>query len=316
VPRAVKVPDAVRVTATAAGPPGLRWLESLGELLTALEDEWDVTVGRTMPGGTASLVAEATRADGTAAVVKVAMPDPGTGRKAMTEEVQVLTLADGRGCVRLLAHDPDRDAVLLERLGRQVHELGLPVQRQIEIICSALRTLWDVEVGDTDLPTLEGKGRWLSDFIVATDQELGHPCSARVIDRAVEYAERRVAGCDPSRAVLLHGDAHAWNTLEDPAGGPDAFRLVDADGLVGEPEYDLAIPMREFTDELMAGDALRIGHERARFLAHHTGLDEPRIWEWGYIERVSTGLLCAKEGHAECGRDFLAVAEAWSLSPT
>ena len=90
--------------------------------------------------------------------------------------------------------------------------------------------------------------------------------------------------------------------------------MVDADGLIAEPEYDLAIIMRELTDELLAGDALRLGQERARFLAEHTGLDEQRIWEWGYVERVSTGLLCLLESHNEWGRDFLTVAEAWSLA--
>jgi streptomycin 6-kinase len=310
VAREVEVPDAVRVTARAAGAHGERWLRSLGGLLDELEGAWDVSIGSTMTGGTAGLVAEATRADGTPAVVKLAMPDPSEGRLAMADEARVLRMADGRGCVRLLAYDPDREAVLLERLGRQVHELGLPVTRQIEVICAALREVWGVEVADDGLPTLEEKGRWLADFITTTDEALGNPCSRLVIDRALELAERRVAQCDPERAVLLHGDAHAWNTLEDPT-RDDAFRLVDPDGVVGEPEYDLAIPMREFTDELMAGDALRIGQDRARFLAHHTGLDAVRIWEWGYIERVSTGLLCVAEGH-EAGRDFLTVAEAWS----
>ena len=67
--------------------------------------------------------------------------------------------------------------------------------------------------------------------------------------------------------------------------------------------------------ELLAGDPLRIGLDRARLLADHTGLDEQRIWEWGYIERVSTGLLCCRDGHAESGRAFLRVAEAWSHGP-
>jgi streptomycin 6-kinase len=315
VSRPVEVPEAVRRTATAAGAAGTAWLDQLGMTITALEEAWEVEVGATFEGGTASLVAEATRADGTPAVLKLALPSEYDGERVLDTEVRALRLADGHGCVRVLAHDPSRDAVLLERLGGQLHERGLAVRQQIEVICAALRDLWSVPVGDADLPSVEAKGRWLADFIVATDEELGHPCSRQVIDRAVAYADRRVAACGTARAVLLHGDAHAWNTLEDPGAGPDAYRLVDADGLLGEPEYDLAIPMREFTDELLAGDALRIGLDRARFLADHTGLEEQRIWEWGYVERVSTGLLCQKEGHADCGRDFLLVAEAWSLGP-
>ena len=37
-------------------------------------------------------------------------------------------------------------------------------------------------------------------------------------------------------------------------------------------------------------------HERARWLAHRTGLDATAIWEWGVVERVSTGLLGTSVG--------------------
>jgi streptomycin 6-kinase len=309
----VEVPDRVRRKALAGGPACARWLGDLGRLVTELEGKWDVTVGATMTGGTASLVAEATMADGTPAVVKLAMPHEHDGREALESEVRVLQLADGRGCVRLHAYDEAHGAVLLERLGRQLHELDLPVHEQMEIICSVLPELWAVPVGEVDLPSLADKGRWLSQFTIDTWEALDRPCSALVVDRALEYADRRVAALDPDRRVLLHGDAHAWNTLE-ALDASNAFKLIDADGVLGEREYDLAIPMREYADELLAGDALALGQERARFLARLTGLDEQRIWEWGYIERVSTGLLCVKQSHDDWGRDFLAVAEAWSLA--
>jgi streptomycin 6-kinase len=313
VPREVVVPDAVQRTARAEGAASTRWLAEIGELITELEREWNVIVGATLDGGTAAFVAEAVLADGTAAVVKLAMPAARDGREALELEVRTLRLADGRGCVRVLRYDPARGAVLLERLGRQLHELGLPVTRQIEIICSALRELWAVPHDGAVLPLLDDKGRWLARFIAETWEELDRPCSARVVERAIGYAERRANAFDPDRAVLAHGDAHAWNTLGDLAG--DGFKLIDPDGLIAEPEYDLAIPMREFTDELIAGDALAIGLQRARFLADLTGLDEQRIWEWGYVERVSTGLLCLRQDHADWGRDFLTVAEAWATAP-
>ena len=59
----------------------------------------------------------------------------------------------------------------------------------------------------------------------------------------------------------MHGDAHSWNTLEAGAG---TFKLVDPEGLVSEPAHDLAVPMRELNEELLEGDAVRLGHERAR----------------------------------------------------
>jgi aminoglycoside phosphotransferase (APT) family kinase protein len=60
-----------------------------------------------------------------------------------------------------------------------------------------------------------------------------------------------MAAHDDERAVLVHGDVHEWNALQAPGGG---LRLVDPDGLVAEPEYDLGVMMREDPVELMHGD--------------------------------------------------------------
>jgi streptomycin 6-kinase len=306
------VPDTVRHKALAGGDACRRWLADLGELIAELEQQWDLRVGATFDGGTASFVAEAVTADGTAAVIKLAMPAEMDGRVALENEVRTLLVADGRACVRVLNHDAEKGAVLLERLGRQLIELGLPVFEQMRIICSLLRVLWAVPC-QAPLPSLDRKGRWLAEIIASTWEELGRPCSTQVVERAVSYAERRSSEFDPHKGVLVHGDAHSWNTLEDmTAASPGAFKLVDPDGLLAEPEYDLAILMREFTDELLAGDALKVGQDRARFLARLTGLDEQRIWEWGFVERVSNGLLCIKDG---LGRDCLSVAELWSAAP-
>jgi streptomycin 6-kinase len=223
-----------------------------------------------------------------------------------------LLLADGRACVRVLGHDAGRGAVLLERLGLQLIELGLPVIEQMKIICSLLRLLWAVPC-EAPLPSLDRKGRLLAEIIAGTWEELGRPCPARVVDLALSYAERRSSQFDPDKAVLVHGDAHSWNTLEDTAAARrGGFKFVDHDGLLAEPEYDLAIMMREFTEELLSGDALRSGQERARFLARLTGRDERKIWEWGFVERVSNGLLCLEDG---LGPECLRVAELWSAAP-
>ncbi len=104
----------------------------------------------------------------------------------------------------------------------------------------------------------------------------------------------------------MHGDLHQWNTLQAADGG---FRLVDPDGLLAEPEYDLGIVMREDADELMTGDPRR----RSRRLAELSGLDETAIWEWGVVERMSTGLLGEMDGFPE-GRDMLAAADSIATS--
>ena len=101
--------------------------------------------------------------------------------------------------------------------------------------------------------------------------------------------------------MLVHGDVHQWNALQ--AGG--GFKLVDPDGLLAEAEYDLGVLMREDPLELMHGDP----RERSRWLARRCGRDAEAIWEWGVVERVSTGLLATKIGLQPVGGQMLAVAD-------
>jgi len=80
---------------------------------------------------------------------------------------------------------------------------------------------------------------------------------------------------------------------------------ADPDGLLAEAEYDLGVVMREDPVELRHGDP----GERARWLARRCGLDATAIWEWGVVERVSTGLLCTGIGLQPAGREMLATAD-------
>jgi streptomycin 6-kinase len=67
----------------------------------------------------------------------------------------------------------------------------------------------------------------------------------------------------------------------------------------------MGIVMREDPVELMRGDPYR----RARWLAARTGLDATAIWEWGVVERVSTGLVCTTIDLQPTGRQMLAAAD-------
>jgi streptomycin 6-kinase len=99
----------------------------------------------------------------------------------------------------------------------------------------------------------------------------------------------------------VHGDLHQWNALQ---AGAD-FKLVDPDGLLAEAEYDLGVLMREDPVELMQGDP----HERAHELAVRTARDATAIWEWGVLERVSTGLVLTTIEVQPIGREMLSAAD-------
>jgi streptomycin 6-kinase len=291
----IDIPAVVRNKALAAG--ATQWLEGLAALIAELEEDWSLVVGRPYVDGTEAFVAAATRDDGTPAVLKVLVPQ---ARDAARNEITVLRIAGGDGCVRLLRDDAARGALLLERLGPSMYDLALPFRQRLEILRSTAARVWRPAPG-SGLPTGAEKGRWLADSITSMWDELDRPCTERAVDHALSCAARRIAAHDDERAVLVHGDVHQWNALRSG----DGFKLVDPDGLLAEAEYDLGILMREDPLELRNGDP----HERARWLGLRSGLDATAIWEWGVVERVSTGLLATKIDLQPVAREMLAVAD-------
>jgi streptomycin 6-kinase len=285
----------VRQKALAVGAG--RWLDDLPLLVADVEQDWGIAVGEAYTDSTEAFVAKATCADGTATVLKLIVPRDGS---AAEHEIAALRLTDGEGCARLLRADAERGALLVERLGRSLYEFELSLRRRHEILCATASRIWRPAQG-CGLPTGAEKSRWLADFITATWEELDHPCSARAIEHALACAARRGDAHRDEHAVLVHGDVHQWNALE----AADGFKLVDPDGLLAEPEYDLGILMREDPLDIADDDP----HERARWLAARTGLDAMSIWEWGVVERVSTGLLGTKVGLQPVARQMLAVAD-------
>ncbi|MCC5954298.1 MAG: phosphotransferase [Acidimicrobiia bacterium] len=290
------VSEVVRNKAAVAGAEG--WVDQLPDLVEALADEWDLAPIGPLDGGTESFLLDVERPDGTTAVLKLLVP---RAFDAARHEITVLRLADGVGCPRLLEADPDRGAILMEHLGRSLFELAFPTSRRHEILCSAAAALWR-PAPDCDLPTGADKGRWLVEFVTTTWEALDHPIPEQTVEHAIDCAERRIAAHDDERAILVHGDVHQWNALESDGG----FKLVDPDGLLAEPEYDLGIIMREDPVELLAEGSW----QRAHRLAELSRLDATAIWEWGVVERVSTGLLCTQIELQPVGHEMLAAAEA------
>jgi len=300
-----------RLRAEAQGARGVAWIAGLGGLVASLERDWGFKALASLEGGSEGLVLRCHRSDGSEAIVKCRLPQDDTD--AWEREVRVLERAGGQGYVKLLADDSQRQAMMLEPLGAPLASLGLSVTQQIEIICTTLKTAWRPLDRPDGLMSGADKALWLGAAIEDGWHRHGHPCAAATIERAVSYTNQRAAAHDPKTAMLVHGDAHAFNTLQGaPDGGDGTFKFIDPDGLFAEPAYDLAIPMREWAEDLMAGDALARGRDRAALLADLTGVSEQAIWQWGFIERVSTGLHILDVGRKKDAEAYLQVADLWA----
>jgi streptomycin 6-kinase len=298
--------DKVLANIAAQGAVGATRLTQLPELVRRLENHWGLKVGQIFPNATEAYVAAAVRGDGEEVALKI----PIAGLVKADRELRALQAADGRGYVRLLRHDATSGAMLLERLGPQLAELGLPIDEQIQIICSTLEQAWMPPPPGLQLVTGAEKASELASYIKKVWSKLGRPCSEKAFAVALHFAKARRDAFDPATAVFAHGDAHAWNTLQDP--NTHGYKFVDPDGLFFERAHDLSISMREWSAELLAGDPVALGRQRCALLSRLTGVEAEAIWQWGFIERLVNGLLYCEIGPKEKAAEFLTVVEAWA----
>lgn len=301
------LPPMVIGKANAAGDAGRRWLEDLDGIVAELEQMWKIKVGKALFGGSHALVGAAVGMDGTQYALKVDLPDGDISE--FQRAAHMLAAADGRGYAKIYACDENRRAVLMERLGGTLREAGYPPERQMEIICGALDETWRIDPGavSAQMPDGEASIAWFRRFIPDMRQKTGLPCG-RIVDRALQYLAEREKYLNRDNWVILHGDAHNNNMLRVPGSG--RFKLIDPEGVFYEREYDLGVLMREWPDEY-AADPVRAGRERARFLSDLTGADEHGIWQWGFLQMVSTALILVSIGENALGRQMLRIAQAW-----
>ena len=109
--------------------------------------------------------------------------------------------------------------------------------------------------------------------------------------------------------MLVHGDAHGGNTLETLSG--DGWKLIDPDGIFYEKAYDLGVLMREWIEEYK-DDPLEKGRQRCEYLHQLTGVPRQAVWEWGYLQTVSTAFVMLRVGQEETGYQMLRIARCWS----
>ncbi len=300
------LPPTVLRNVAAKGEVGAAWLAALPALVAELERRWSVVVGETMPNATEAYVAETTSAGGQPGVLKLPIPDADKPRR----ELGVLLAANGRGYARVLEHDPASGAMLLERLGPQLAQLGYPIERQIEAICETLAGAWRQPPSGLILMTGAEKAVSLTDAIRTNEPRFEAACSARTVEVALRFADQRRMAFDPASSVLGHGDAHCWNTLVDPLGG--GFKSVDPEGLFIEPAHDLSISLREWSEDFLSSDPVSRGQARCERLARLTGVQATAIWEWGLLETLVNGLLFLDVDAPTDAAPYLAVAEAWA----
>jgi streptomycin 6-kinase len=225
--------------------------------------EWDLELGEPFTLSRHSFVAPA----GDVAVLKVVPADDDES----DQEADALSLWEGDGAVRLLRHNRERRALLIERAvpGTDIATLG-------EDEATAVA----VEVGPRLWRSAGGPFRWIGDHVPGWLD--GAEKSAASPPELIELARELYRSLQPGRSTLIHGDFHHHNILD--AGG--RFVAIDPKPMLGEPEYDVPSFL---WNPMQTRMELEVTERRlAAFGA--VGLDEARMRAWSVVRAAYLGV--------------------------
>ena len=129
------------------------WLESVPDLVAECVEEWKLRLGEPYGGGAAGHAYRVDLPDGTPGVLKVWFP-----HRESEHEPDALTLWNGEGAVRLLAHDPSRSAALIERCEPWTTLSAVGAERALEVLVELLPRLW--KPAGSPFGTLADEAEW------------------------------------------------------------------------------------------------------------------------------------------------------------
>ncbi|MES0812480.1 aminoglycoside phosphotransferase family protein [Roseibium sp. SCPC15] len=243
---------------------GRSWLDSLPHLVEAARDRFGLeTIERPFSGGYVSYVLPAKRR-GQDVVLKLQFTD-----RESRFEADALRHWKGQGAIRLLDHEPDIGALLLEKCQPGHYLADDPTADKLGVLAGLLRNLL-VPADEPFLSLKEEAGIWHG-TLVADWTKAGKPCEKRLVDVAV--AALKELPFDSTAQVLLHQDLHGHNVLSSAR---EPWLAIDPKPLVGDPAFALSPIVRSFE----FGHSKQAALYRLDRLSDELSLDRERARLW------------------------------------
>jgi streptomycin 6-kinase len=240
------------------------WLERVPTLLDECAEKWGLRLGEPYEAGAAGYAVRADLPEGTSAVLKLIYP-----HREAEQEAEALRVWDGDGAVRLLAHDTDRWAMLIERCEPGTPLAELPPDEGLAVLIDLLPRLW-VPAGPPFYTLAEEVDWWLS-YLPEEWERTGKPFEPGLLDGAMEALAAQAGS--QSDQVLLHQDLHGDNVL---AAEREPWLVIDPKPLLGEREFAVAPIVRDYELGHTKGEVLA----RLARLTSELGLDKERARWW------------------------------------
>lgn len=270
---------------------GADWLPTLPRLVRDLTEQWRLRVTGPATHGYAALVLPVEHAGGEA-VLKVAWPHP-----EAQDEHRTLAAWGGRAAVRLLAADPSRWALLLERLDPR--DLSGPPVGVLESCAEIgrLATLLDRPAPPwTTLRASDHLSTLVADLDALRVGDLARALPRRLRERGRSVAADLAAepGVD---ARLVHGDLHQENVLwrDDPG----EWVAIDPQTIAADPAWVVAPALWNRWAESAAAQDVRVHLAlRLEVLCEAAGLDVERARALTEVRMLRNAVWDVQEGTA------------------
>ena len=207
-------------------------------------------------------------------MLKLQFPD-----RESEHEASALRAWDGRGAVRLLEHDPERHALLLERCLPGTPLAEMEPEAALDVAIGLLPRLW-IPAGPPFRPLADEAAWWASD-LPGRWRKTGEPFERELLDAALDAI--RMLTPTQAESVLLNQDLHAANILRAER---EPWLVINPKPLVGERAFGVA--------PLVRGSEL--GHSREAVihrldrLSGALGLDRERVRDWTIAQSIAWGL--------------------------
>jgi streptomycin 6-kinase len=274
-PMTVRLPEPLPegVRALGADVAGRAWLSTLAHVLEEVVENWQLEVGEPFEDASASLTLRAVRS-GEPVVVKLQFP-----HREAEQEAAALLEWDGDGAIRLLGHDPERHALLLEpcRPGTPLFELEQDAA--LDVLIELLPRLWR-QTEQAFMSLADEAGHW-AETLPRSWERAGRPFERRLLEAALAL----IGELAPTQGeqVIVHQDLHAGNVLRAER---EPWLVIDPKPLVGEREFGLAPVVR----------GAELGHSREHVLhrldrlSSGLALDRDRACGWAFVQTLAWGI--------------------------
>ena len=263
------LPEGLRAIGESAS--GRIWLATLPNILEEVAERWELRIGEPFPDASASLAMRATRADGMPLVLKLQFP-----HREAEQEAAALVLWDGNGAVRLLDHDPDRYALLLELCQPGTPLFELDPDAALDVVIELLPRLWLRT--DRAFASLADEAEHWGETLPNGWERAGRPFERSLLDAALDAIDELAP--TQGEHVLLHQDLHTGNVL---CAEREPWLAIDPKPLLGEREFGLA--------PIVRGAELGYSREhvlhRLDRLTGELRLDRRRACGWTFVQTLA-----------------------------